>query len=70
METAGNIAETIRSNILVSSIIIVLVLVIMFLLYKSSPPAIKKAETMTNEERELDNLIQQLEERQSDDGPK
>lgn len=69
METATQLAETIRANILTSSIIIVLVLIIMFLVYKSGPPAIRKTESMTGEERELDNLIKQLEERQSDDGP-
>lgn len=69
METTQALLEKVKSNILVSSIVIVLVLIIMFLLYRSSPPAAGKKETMTSDQRELDRLIKQLEERQSNDGP-
>ena len=69
METTQALLEKVKSNILVSGIVIVLVLIIMFLLYRSSPPAVGKKETMTSDERELNRLIKQLEERQSNDGP-
>lgn len=66
METTKAAFETVKSNILVSTIIIVLALIICFLLYKNSPPLInKKAEGMTNEEREIDDLIEELNQRQA-----
>lgn len=66
METTKAAFEAVKSNILISAIIIVLALIICFLLYKNAPPMInKKAEAMTNEERELDDLIDELNQRQN-----
>ncbi len=67
MEASKAAIETLRSNIIVSSIIIVLILIIIFLVYKSAPatPA-KRTETMSSDARELDSLIAQLDAKQKD----